>query len=64
MAKKSTKIEISLTDFVDFVCKSGTAKLTKVRQIKERDDYSPKTDFYKALREGVIENHETGEEQE
>lgn len=57
---KSSKIEISLTDFVDFVCKSGSAKLTKVKQIKGRDDYSPATDFYKGLREGIIQNHKDG----
>jgi len=56
MAKTST-IEISLTDFVDFVSKSGTSKLTKVKQVKNRGDYSPATDFYKALREGIIDVH-------
>jgi hypothetical protein len=60
MAKANNgKIEISLTDFVDFVCKAGSAKLTKVRQIKERDEYTPATDFYKALREGIVDNHLT-----
>jgi hypothetical protein len=53
MAKTKKKIELSLTDFVDFVCKSGSTKLTKVKQIKNREDYSPATDFYKALREGI-----------
>lgn len=58
MAKsKISKIDISLTDFVDFVCKSGSAKLTKVKEIKKRDKYSPATDFYKGLREGIIQNH-------
>jgi len=61
MAKKlKSPIEISLTDFVDFVCKAGSSKLTKVRQIKSRDKYSPATDYYKALREGIISNHENG----
>lgn len=55
MAAKSKGIEISLTDFVDFVCKSGSAKLTQVKKVKYRDDYSPATDFYKALREGIIQ---------
>lgn len=55
--KKSSKISISLTDFIDFVCKSGGTKLTKVKQIKNRDDYSPATDFYKTLREGIIKIH-------
>lgn len=58
MAKsKVSKIDISLTDFVDFVCKSGSAKLTKVKEIKKRDKYSPAKDFYKGLREGIIQNH-------
>lgn len=61
MGKTTRKtIEISLTDFVDFVCKAGSSKLTKVKQIKSRDDYSPATDFYKALRKGIIKNHENG----
>jgi hypothetical protein len=56
--EKKSAIEISLTDFVDFVCKAGSSKLTKVKQIKGRDEYSPATDFYKALRQGIISNHE------
>jgi len=52
--------KISLTDFVDFVIKSGTPKLTKVRQIKERGEYSPAFDFWKGLREGIIEYHTSG----
>lgn len=51
-------IKISLTDFIDFVNKSGNSKLTKVRQIKQRKPYHPSTDFYKDLREGIIANHE------
>ncbi len=54
------KIEISLTDFIDFVCKSGSAKLTQVRKVKNREPYSPATDFYKALREGIVSIHEQG----
>ncbi len=56
---KGSKIEISLTDFVDFVCKAGSSKLTKVKQVKNREEYSPATDFYKALREGIKKNHES-----
>lgn len=58
MAKAKKKIEMSLTDFVDFVCKSGSTKMTKVKQVKNRDDYSPATDFYKGLREGIQELHQ------
>jgi hypothetical protein len=38
--------------------RQGSSKLTKVRQIKSRDEYSPATDFYKALREGIVSNHQ------
>ena len=57
MSQTNNKIEISLTDFVDFVSKSGSPKLTKVKEVKNRDEYSPATDFYKAFREGVIKIH-------
>lgn len=49
--------EISLTDFVDFVAKSGTPKLTHVRRLKGRGEYSPAGDFWKRLRDGIIEFH-------
>ncbi len=54
-----TPLDISLTDFVDFVAKSGTPRLTHVRQIKLRDKYDPRTDFWKALREGIVTFHQT-----
>lgn len=57
-SKRKDGIEISLTDFIDFVGKSGTARITKVKQIKTRDEYHPASDFYKPLREGIIELHE------
>lgn len=62
MAKNKSKIEISLTDFVDFVCKSGSTKLTKVKQIKSRGEYSPATDFYRGLRNGIVELHENNKD--
>jgi hypothetical protein len=48
---------ISLTDFVDIVSKSGTPKATKVAQIKNRPDYEPAVDFYKPLREFIVDHH-------
>lgn len=52
-------IEITLTQFVDFVLKSGTQKLTVVRAVKRQhaEDYDPKKDFYKAFRDGVVALH-------
>ena len=56
-------IAISLTHFVDFVCKSGTPKLTVVQNAKKQVEagYDPATDFYKLLRERIIEMHTEGQ---
>ena len=50
---------ISLTPLVDFVCKAGTPKLTVVRNAKEQlqAGYDPVTDFYKAVRDRIVEMH-------
>ena len=55
-------IQISLTEFVDFVTKSGTPKLTLVKRVKERHavGYDPRTDFYKPLRDGIVALHKSG----
>lgn len=53
-------IRLSLTDLVDIVSKSGTPKATKVRQVKLRPDYEPAHDFYKPLRDLIIEIHKKG----
>jgi hypothetical protein len=48
---------ISLTDFIEYVTKVGGTKFTKVKQIKGREDYHPAKDFWKPLREGIVEFH-------
>ena len=53
--------QISLTDLVDIVLKSGTPKATKVAQVKARPDYEPAFDFYKSLRDRIIEIHRDGD---
>jgi len=50
---------VSLTYFVDFVLKVGTPKLTGVKEFKE-PRYDHLTDFYKPLREAIVEMHEKG----
>lgn len=50
--------KISLTDFVDIVSKSGTPKANKVAQVKNRPDYDPSQDFYKMIRECIIQTHQ------
>lgn len=49
--------DISLTDFADFVSKSGIRKFSKVKEINRRDEYHPAFDFWKPLREGIIDLH-------
>jgi hypothetical protein len=56
--KKNVKnVQISLTDFIDYISKVGTTKFTKVKEIKNRDPYHPAFDFWKPLREKIIEIH-------
>lgn len=50
---------ITLTDFIEVLTKSGSPKATKVAQIKNRQAYDPATDFYKSLREGLIQLHKS-----
>jgi hypothetical protein len=51
---------LSLTDLIDVVSKSGTPKATKVRQIKNRPAYQPAIDFYKPLRDAFVKIHTEG----
>jgi len=52
--------QISLTDFVDIVSRSGRPKATKISDVKNRPPYQPAFDFYKPLREHIISLHESG----
>ncbi len=51
---------LSLRDFLDVATKTGKPRVTKVRQIKHADKYSPMTDFYKPLRQGIVGVHKAG----
>jgi hypothetical protein len=51
--------EISLTDWVDFVISAGPTRFRKVKELATRDDYDPRFDFWKPLREG-LQNHHQG----
>jgi hypothetical protein len=53
-------VEVSLTDFVDFTIKTGPAKVTKVREIKNRHAYEPAVDFWRPLRDGIVDLHRAG----
>lgn len=54
--------KLTLGDVVEVVSKAGSPKANKVSEIKNRPPYSPATDFYKPLREGIIAIHEQGED--
>lgn len=49
--------KVPLTSFVDFILRSGLAKVTVVRDFKTRGEYEPFADFYKKIREGIVEMH-------
>jgi hypothetical protein len=53
---------LTLGDVVEVVSRAGAPKANKVSEIKNRPPYSPVTDFYKALREGIVAIHEKGGE--
>lgn len=53
-------MEVSLTDFVDFILKSGTTRLSHVKALVKRPAYNPATDYYKTLREAVTQFHQNG----
>lgn len=50
-------IKLSLTEFLDIVSKSGLPKASMIAHIKSRPDYEPAFDFYKPLREHIVEVH-------
>jgi hypothetical protein len=52
--------KVSLTYFVDFVLRSGTPKITGVREYKERRDELC-TDFYRPVRTAIVEMHRRGQ---
>ena len=52
-------INISLTDFIDFVSRVGGSKFTKVNEVYTREPYQPAFDFWKPLREGIIDYHKS-----
>ena len=55
----TNNIQVSLTDFVDFMCKTGKSKISQVKAIKKKQNspYSVAKDFYKPLRDGIINLH-------
>lgn len=54
-------ITISLTDFIEFITRSGPPKLTEVRRLKSRGDYHPVKDYWGPLRDHIVDYHKVGE---
>lgn len=50
---------IPFASFIDFVLTSGTGKLTQVKQLKQGQNERV-TDFYRPLREAIVDMHVTG----
>ena len=50
-------VHITLADFLDFVSKSGSSKLSKVKRLKHRPPYRPRFDYYRPLRETIAAVH-------
>jgi hypothetical protein len=52
--------QMTFTEFIDVIIKTGTTKITKIKQIKNKPEYEPATDFYRSLRLYLIEYHQKG----
>ena len=50
--------KISLTDFLDIVSKSGSPKTTAVSRVKNKAAYNPAIDFYKKIRDKLVDVHQ------
>lgn len=55
-----------MTSFVDVVQKTGLPKFNALATIKRQmeNGYSPSTDYYKGVREAIIETHKNGKQRE
>ncbi len=52
---------VSLTTFVDFINKAGSPKMTVVRKWLDDDEYDPRKDYWKRLRDGIVNVHSRGQ---
>jgi hypothetical protein len=55
-------VRVSLTQFVDFTTATGPSRLTQVRKVKQQQEsgYSPATDYWKSLRDGIETEFQRG----
>ncbi|QDR80212.1 hypothetical protein [Sporomusa termitida] len=52
------KIEIGFTQFMDFILKGSTARVSYVRSLKAQPEYHPGLDFWKLLRDEIKNIHQ------
>ncbi|MDB5478895.1 MAG: hypothetical protein JWM96_1390 [Alphaproteobacteria bacterium] len=50
-------ITISLSDFINFTAKSGTTRLSHIREIKNRKPYLKRVDYWHEARESIFDFH-------
>ena len=51
---------LGFTDYLEVVMRAGPPKASKLAELKHRAPYSPATDFYKGVREAIVETHSQG----
>lgn len=57
-----SKLNVSFTDYIDFLRKAGMPRLTKVQNLIDRPPYHPGFDFYKSLREVIVTHLRNGKD--
>lgn len=50
-----------LTDFINFVTRTGGPRIRAVRDVARRTGYLPRFDYWKPLRDGIRKIHQAGE---
>jgi hypothetical protein len=50
-------VDLSMSEFVDFHVLTGSARVAKVRALKNRGEYDPATDFWRPLRVAIVAFH-------
>lgn len=50
-------MNVSMSEFVDFHVLTGSARVAKVRALKNRGEYDPAMDFWRPLRKGIAAFH-------
>ena len=53
-------MRLTLSDFIKFAAASAEAKITKLRDVKRREEYTPATDFYHQIRPRLVDAARSG----